>query len=190
MVQQLLVVDLVVDVEAVPQIAADHHTAETEVPRILDVVDVHAAQGIHLLVDESLTRSLSQLLLGKRLLLAVNRLTVEDRLQEHVVRLLLGLLELAHGVTRPRDVALVACRHLCTGIVDVDASQAVLLFQIEMAVNRDLVRQILAQQRQQTLGVQGRRARLAQVEILKTFLEKVDKNLVFLDEKRRFGNDN
>ena len=42
MIEQVFVVDLIVNVEAVPQVATDHHTAETKVLGILDVVDVHA----------------------------------------------------------------------------------------------------------------------------------------------------
>ena len=108
MIEQLFVVDFVVDVEAIPQVTADHHTTEAEILGILDVVDVHAAQGIHLLVDEPLTRGLFQFLFSERLLLAGHCLTVEDRLKEHVVRLLLRFLEFTHGMARTADVALIA----------------------------------------------------------------------------------
>ena len=57
MVQQRLIVNLVVDVEAVPQIAADHHATEAQLLHLLHVVDVHTTQGKHLLIDRAGTRS-------------------------------------------------------------------------------------------------------------------------------------
>ena len=54
MVQQRLVVDLIVDVEAVPQVATDDDASEAEVLHCFDGVEIHTAQGIHLLVDEAI----------------------------------------------------------------------------------------------------------------------------------------
>ena len=43
MVQQRLIVNLIVNVETVPQITADHYTAEPQCLHILHVVEVHAS---------------------------------------------------------------------------------------------------------------------------------------------------
>ena len=88
MVQQRLIVNLVVDVEAVPQIAADHHATEAQLLHLLHVVDVHTTQGKHLLIDQSLFRRCLQFLTCERRFLVLIRLTVIDGVQEHVVRLL------------------------------------------------------------------------------------------------------
>ena len=83
MVQQRLVVNLVVDVEAVPQIPADHYASEAQFLHLLHVVDVHATQGKHLPVNQSLLRRSLQLLTRKRRFLVLVRLTVVDGVQEH-----------------------------------------------------------------------------------------------------------
>ena len=60
MQQQLLVIELVVDVKAVPEVATDDHTAESKVTYHLNRVKVHTTEGIYLFVDESLSRGFFQ----------------------------------------------------------------------------------------------------------------------------------
>ena len=82
-VEQFLIVNLVVNVEAIPQITADDHTAETQILGLLHVVEVHAADGIHLLVNQSLARSLLQFVVSERRFLLWMGLTVVDAMQEY-----------------------------------------------------------------------------------------------------------
>nr|AFN57675.1 hypothetical protein [uncultured bacterium r_02] len=113
-----------------------------------------------------MSRGFLQLFSGERLFLAGYSLRVEDRLEEHVVSVFLGVFQLADSVTSARYVALITGGRLGEGIVDVDAPQLVLVFQVEMVVHGNLAPTVLTQQRQQTLGIHRRRAWLVQVKVL------------------------
>ena len=66
MVQQRLIVNLIVNVETVPQITADHYTAEPQCLHILHVVEVHASSSKNLLVNQSFIGSIFQFLMRER----------------------------------------------------------------------------------------------------------------------------
>ena len=66
MSDQFGIVKTIVDVEAVPQVATDHHATEAQVLSLPDVVKTHAAHGIHLAVYQPLARSLFQFVTAKR----------------------------------------------------------------------------------------------------------------------------
>ena len=146
MVEQFFVVDLVVDVEAVPEVAADDDATESQCLHLAYIVDVHAAQRIHFLVDETIGGCLFQLLTCERGLLIGIGLAVVDRVQEHVVAVALGLFQLLNGVAGTRQVALVAYGRLRVGSVDVEAAQVELFFLVEVAVNANPIVIFILQQ--------------------------------------------
>ena len=62
---QLLVVLLIVDVEAIPKVATDDDTSKSQCFCYLDVLQAHASQCIDFLVDESVAGSQFELLQGE-----------------------------------------------------------------------------------------------------------------------------
>ena len=57
-VYQRLILQLLMDIETVPEVAADDDASEAQVTYGLDGVEIHAAQRIDVAVDESTARSL------------------------------------------------------------------------------------------------------------------------------------
>jgi len=135
MVEQFFVVDLVVDVETVPEVAANHYATESQCLHLTYVVDVHTTKSIHFFVDETVGCCSLQLLACERGFLVSIRLTVEDRVQEHVVAVSFCLFELLDGVASARQITFVAHGWLRMGIVDVNPPQVELLLQVEMTVD-------------------------------------------------------
>jgi hypothetical protein len=64
-VNEFLIVELLVYVEPVPKVAADDNASETKVLGYTDCIDVHAAQGIDVPVDEAPMRGFFQFCLGE-----------------------------------------------------------------------------------------------------------------------------
>ena len=63
MVDYFAVVVVGVHIKAIPDVAQQHGTAETEVLELLDIVVAHAAQGHHFAVDDFAFGILFQLVL-------------------------------------------------------------------------------------------------------------------------------
>ena len=91
---EVLEIGLVVDVEPVPQVAADHHAAETQLPGHADVVDAHATQRVDVAVDEALGRGFFELTQGEVGFFVGKFNAVEDVFQEHILRFFLHCFEL------------------------------------------------------------------------------------------------
>ena len=101
--------------------------------------------------------------------------------------MLLGILQFTDGVTGSRDVSLVAYGWFRVGIINMDTSQAVFLFQVEVPVNSDLVTIVVTQQRQQSLREHRGGTRFVEMQILQPFLKEVGQYLVFFNEEGGFG---
>ena len=115
-------------VESVPQVATDDDTTESQILNSLDGVEVHTSQRIHLFIYKPLFGGLSQLVHRKRSLLVGIGLTVEDGVQEDVVGVFLCFFQLVYLVAGARHVSFVSRRWFGTGVVYMNALQAVFLF--------------------------------------------------------------
>ena len=58
MVKQFLVVLLVVNVEAFPDVATYNHTAKSYLLKLFQIVNLNPSEGIYMFVDEPLLASL------------------------------------------------------------------------------------------------------------------------------------
>ena len=135
---KLFVVELVVNIEAVPQVAADDYAAKPQVLGNLNVVEVHAAHRVDLLVDKPSTGRLLQGLNAERLFVGWIRLAVEERFQKHVAAFPLGFLQFVDSVACSGHIAAIAYGGLVGGIVQVYSLQTIFFFQLEVVVNGDL----------------------------------------------------
>ena len=83
MCYEFLEVGLVVYVEAAPEVTADDDASEAQRLCHTDIVEAHAAECVHMPVDESLVSSILKLLLCESLLLFAELYAVEDVFQEY-----------------------------------------------------------------------------------------------------------
>ena len=82
---QLLVVLLIVDVEAIPKVATDDDTSKSQCFCYLDILQAHASQCIDFLVDESVAASQFELLQGEGRFLFLELDAVEDVLEKNIL---------------------------------------------------------------------------------------------------------
>ena len=142
---QFPVILFVMDVEAVPQVAAEDDAAESEFLHQSHVVDIDTAECIHMLVDESLSGRLFQLFHSEIGILVGLALAVEDVLEEDVVGFLLGRLQLVYFHAGTREMPFVAFGQRRVGRFDVDASEPVFPFQVVMVVHGDFAVNVLGE---------------------------------------------
>ena len=100
-------VALVVYVEAVPQVVAYHHSAESELACESNVVCVHASKGKNLFVDKSLVGCVLKFVHVEAWKLR-GALFAKDVSKEYVRRLLLGIFKAVYIVAGAADVTFVA----------------------------------------------------------------------------------
>ena len=93
MVDEVAEILLVMYVEAIPDVAADNHSSESELAGVVDVAQVHASQGVDMAVDEPSPGGFAQLLVGEECIGVGLALAVEDVFQEYVVSLRILLLK-------------------------------------------------------------------------------------------------
>lgn len=65
MSNELLEILSLMDIKAIPKVAAYHHTAKAPIGYLADIVEADAAKRIDVAIDEALSRGFLQLFLGK-----------------------------------------------------------------------------------------------------------------------------
>ena len=167
----LFVVEAGVDVEARPKVAEDDGTAEAVVGEQRECIAVDAAGSHHLAVDESCARGIVQLHWGVGGVAVGVGDAVEDGGEEHVVKVA-PLLQFFQRVAGAAAGAVVVLRQVVVFLGEVNAAEVELIDEVEMVVHHDAVVPLLRDEREQAFGVYRFGVGLAQMEQVKSFLEK------------------
>ena len=142
---ELLVVELVMDVKAVPQVTADDDASKTQFLCHTDIVEVDTSEGIHLLVDKTAVGSSLKsgvMLLDGMLVVALG----ECVLKEDILSLLACFANFIRRSASARKFSLISIGQGRSGIIYVNAAQSILFFQIKMLVHCRLAVEFVRQQ--------------------------------------------
>lgn len=182
-VYQILEVASGVDIETLPEVAANDDTAEAQVANLRNILERNATLGHYTTAYDAATGGIAQLGLSKRGTVLGLGYAVEDVAQKEILAVLTVLGHLIDGVAGSRNRAVVALRQLCVATAQMNAHQIELLLQVEVVVHDDTAVVFLGNQRKEALAIDRFRIGLPKVQYVQPFLEKRGKNHVFLDKK-------
>lgn len=124
---KLLVVLLRVDIEVIPQVTPDGHTAEPIFAHLLNVFKRHTTLGHHMAVYDALPCSSQQFVGGKRGFVLTFRDAVEDVAKQNILALRFMLLKALQVITSASDRSLVRNRSLRMALAEMNAHQIKLI---------------------------------------------------------------